>query len=41
MASDRLALMDHLELDSVNIVGWSDGGIIGLEIAINNPDRLN
>jgi pimeloyl-ACP methyl ester carboxylesterase len=41
MASDVLALMDFLEIESASIVGWSDGGIIGLDIAINNPDRLN
>jgi pimeloyl-ACP methyl ester carboxylesterase len=41
MAGDVLGLMDHLSIDQASIVGWSDGGIIGLEIAINNPDRLN
>lgn len=41
MASDVLALMDFLEIESAHLVGWSDGGIIGLHIAINNPDRLN
>ncbi|MBZ0280014.1 MAG: alpha/beta hydrolase [Anaerolineae bacterium] len=40
MASDVLALLDFLEIDAVNLVGWSDGGIIGLHIAIHNPDRL-
>lgn len=40
MASDVLALMDYLEIDAANLVGWSDGGIIGLDIAINHPDRL-
>jgi pimeloyl-ACP methyl ester carboxylesterase len=41
MAADVLGLLDHLEIDKASIVGWSDGGIIGLEIAINNPDRLD
>lgn len=41
MASDVLGLMDHLKLERASIVGWSDGGIIGLEIAINNPERLD
>lgn len=41
MANDVLGLMDHLGLDKANIVGWSDGGIIGLELAINHPERLN
>lgn len=40
MASDVLALLDYLKIDSTNLVGWSDGGIIGLDIAINHPERL-
>ena len=41
MTSDVLALMDYLEIAKADIVGWSDGGIIGLELAINHPDRVN
>ncbi len=41
MASDVLGLMDHLGLEKASIVGWSDGGIIGLELAINHRERLN
>lgn len=41
MAADVLGLLDHLGIDKASIVGWSDGGIIGLEIAIHNPERLN
>jgi len=41
MASDVLALMDYLEIETASLVGWSDGGIIGLDIAINHPERLN
>lgn len=40
MASDVIAVMDYLSIKKANIVGWSDGGNIGLDIAINNPDRL-
>jgi pimeloyl-ACP methyl ester carboxylesterase len=40
MASDVLALMDYLQIDKAAIVGWSDGGIIGLDLAINHPERL-
>lgn len=41
MASDVLALMDYLNIESADLVGWSDGGIIGLDIAINHPERLH
>jgi pimeloyl-ACP methyl ester carboxylesterase len=40
MASDYLALLDHLKIDKVALVGWSDGGIIGLDIAMKHPERL-
>jgi pimeloyl-ACP methyl ester carboxylesterase len=40
MASDYLALLDYLKVDKVALVGWSDGGIIGLDIAMNHPERL-
>ena len=32
-----LALVEKLKLNSVAIVGWSDGGIIGLDLAMNHP----
>ena len=40
MASDYLALLDFLKVDKVALVGWSDGGIIGLDIAMSHPERL-
>ncbi len=40
MSSDYLALLDHLKIDKVALVGWSDGGIIGLDIAMSHPERL-
>jgi pimeloyl-ACP methyl ester carboxylesterase len=40
MASDVLGLMDHLKIRNAAIVGWSDGAIIGLDIAMHHPDRL-
>ena len=41
MASDVLAMMDHLKLDKVSIIGWSDGGIIGLVLAMQHPERVS
>jgi len=40
MASDVLALMDELHVPKAALVGWSDGAIIGLDIAIHHPERL-
>ena len=40
MASDYIALLDHLGVDKTALVGWSDGGIIGLDIAMKYPERL-
>ncbi len=40
MAADTLALLDYLQLRRVDLVGWSDGGVIGLEIAMHHPERL-
>jgi pimeloyl-ACP methyl ester carboxylesterase len=39
MASDVLALIDFLNIDKAALVGWSDGAIIGLDIAIHRPER--
>jgi pimeloyl-ACP methyl ester carboxylesterase len=40
MASDVIGLMDYLHLRRVAIVGWSDGAIVGLDLAIHHPERL-
>ncbi len=40
MADDFNALLDSLHLDSCYIVGWSDGGINGLLMAIRHPDKV-
>lgn len=40
MAEDVLGLMDHLHIRKAAVVGWSDGAIIGLELAIHHPGRL-
>lgn len=41
MASDVLALLDRLHIEKAALVGWSDGAITGLEIAIHHPERLS
>jgi pimeloyl-ACP methyl ester carboxylesterase len=40
MASDMSELIDKLNLGKVNIVGWSDGGNIGLELAYSHPEKI-
>ena len=40
MAEDVIALMDRLGVRRFDIMGWSDGGNTGLDIAIHHPDRL-
>jgi pimeloyl-ACP methyl ester carboxylesterase len=40
MASDYVGLLDYLKIDKAALVGWSDGGIIGLDIAMKHPERL-
>lgn len=41
MATDVVALMDFLKLPKAVIVGWSDGAIIGLKLAIDHPERVS
>jgi pimeloyl-ACP methyl ester carboxylesterase len=40
MASDVMAVMDRLGIRRAAIVGWSDGAIIGLDLAIHHPERV-
>ncbi|KAF0248557.1 MAG: hypothetical protein FD167_2041 [bacterium] len=40
MSEDFNLLLDQLNIKSVYILGWSDGGIIGLLLAINHPDKV-
>ncbi len=40
MADDVAALMERLDIPKADIVGWSDGGIIGLDLAMRHKDRI-
>ncbi|NYI00573.1 alpha/beta fold hydrolase [Cupriavidus plantarum] len=40
MADDVIALMDELKIPRADIVGWSDGAIQALDIAIRHPERV-
>lgn len=39
-ASDAVALLDFLSIGAASIIGWSDGAITGLYLAIINPERV-
>jgi pimeloyl-ACP methyl ester carboxylesterase len=41
MTEDYVGLLDYLKIDKVDLVGWSDGGIIGLNMAMKHPERLD
>ena len=41
MAKDVVGLMDFLKIEKADIVGWSDGAIIGLDLAMNYPGRID
>jgi pimeloyl-ACP methyl ester carboxylesterase len=40
IADDWSALVNYLGLDSVSIIGWSDGGIIALEMGIGGKSTI-
>ena len=40
MADDVVGLLDFLHLGPVDVVGWSDGGIIALDLALRHADRV-
>lgn len=41
MMEDYNALLEQLSIAGANVVGWSDGGILGLLLAIHHPDKVN
>jgi pimeloyl-ACP methyl ester carboxylesterase len=40
IADDFNALLDSMHLDSCYVIGWSDGGIDGVLLAIRHPDKV-
>ncbi|MGU3399372.1 alpha/beta fold hydrolase [Brucellaceae bacterium D45D] len=40
MTDDYVALLDYLHKGPVTLVGWSDGGIIGINMAMKHPEKL-
>jgi pimeloyl-ACP methyl ester carboxylesterase len=40
MADDVVALMDYLKIAKADIVGWSDGGILGIDLAMRHKERV-
>lgn len=40
MSEDFSALLDVLKIKSAYVIGWSDGGINGLLLAINHPEKV-
>ena len=41
MYKDTLALIKHINLKKVNVLGYSDGGILGLMLASRNPQLVD
>jgi pimeloyl-ACP methyl ester carboxylesterase len=40
-AEDAAGLLDFLQIPAVVIVGWSDGAVTGLQLALMQPDRVS
>ena len=40
MAADTIAFIDAVGLPSAHLVGWSDGAIVGLEVALARPELV-
>src|SRR5262245_39467631 len=40
MAEDFVALLDLLGIPRADVMGWSDGGNVGIDLAIHHPARL-
>lgn len=40
MASDVVAMMNALHVETADVVGWSDGAIVGIELALHDSTRV-
>ena len=40
MADDEAALLDKMHIDSAYVIGWSDGGIVALVLAMRHPGKV-
>ncbi len=40
MADDDAGLLDQLHIDSSYVIGWSDGGIVALVLAMRHPGKV-
>jgi pimeloyl-ACP methyl ester carboxylesterase len=40
MAQDTIAFLDAVDLSSAHLVGWSDGAVVGLLVALRRPDLV-
>jgi len=40
MADDYSALLDAMKIDSAYVIGWSDGGINALLLAVRHPEKV-
>jgi len=40
MADDDAALLDQMHIDSAYVIGWSDGGIVALLLAVRHPSKV-